>query len=395
MRLLEVLPDYEVKRFNCPPLLSTDDHKHYFRLDEIMAGFIKNAKEDINKVGLLVSYGYFKASGKFYLPTTFRWDDIKAAAKILGIRAPKDFSTKYHDRTRQKHRRMILEKCGYVESTCAQPFLRSIVEDLVANQMHPRKLFYVLVETLRHKKIECPSYDKIVRVITEKLMTFEKSKLQVIASQIKPSQEEALTQLTSTTQNYERPLLIRLKTITQSIRPAQIKQGMHHFLIIKKLFKEIAPLINHLALSPEATKYYAQWVIKSKVTQLTDMADSHKRYLYLASFVSHSYKMWQDTLVDMLLKCVQQQLNKAEKEVDLMIKERQPNKNKLMTSVLSGFHENQTTLKAVREVVYDAALNNDEKVQNLHRIVPKETSPVSLIQAVTDAEKRDITEFCV
>jgi TnpA family transposase len=387
MRLLEILPDYEVKRFNRPPLLSSGDHKNLFRLDEVMASLIKNAKEDTNKVGLLVSYGYFKASGKFYPQGAFRWDDIKAAAKTLGVPVPKDFSSKYHDRTRQKHRRMILEKCGYVDSTRAQFFLESIAEDLVANQMHPRKLFYILVETLRHKKIECPGYDKIARVITEKLNTFEKSKLHVIASMVTPSQAEALTQLISTTQNYERPLLIRLKTITQSIRPAHIKNGMHHFLIIKKLFKEIAPLIHHLDLSTEATRYYAQWVIKSKVTQITDMVDLNKRYLYLAAFMSHSYKEWQDTLVDMLLKSVQQQLNKAEKARDLMIKEHQSNKNKLMTSVLSGFHDNQSTLKAVREVVYDTALNNDEKVQKLHGIVPKDISVVSIIQSVTDAEK--------
>lgn len=58
-----------------------------------------------------------------------------------------------------------------------------------------------------------------------------------------------------------------------------------------------------------------------------------------------------------------------------------------MASVLSGFHENQSTLKTVREVVYDTALNNDEKVQKLHRILPKEPSAASLIQATTDTEK--------
>lgn len=41
----------------------------------------------------------------------------------------------------------------------------------------------------------------------------------------------------------------------------------------------------------------------------------------------------------------------------------------------------------MREVVYNAALNNDEKVQKLHKILPKEPSVASLIQSATDAEK--------
>ena len=53
-------------------------------------------------------------------------------------------------------------------------FFESVVADLVANQMHPRKLFYVLVETLRNKKIELPSYARIARSITEKFNAFEK-----------------------------------------------------------------------------------------------------------------------------------------------------------------------------------------------------------------------------
>ena len=188
MRLIEVLPDYEVKRLNRPPMLSDDDLKHYFRLDETVTKLIKSVKEVNNKIGLLLSYGYFKTSGKFYNQKTFKSSDIKAAAKMIGVTASKNFTEKYSDRTRQKHRLLILDRCGHVEFSSAEDFFESVVEDLVANQMHTRKLFYVLVETLRNKKIELPSYDRIARSITEKFNAFEKAMLKTIVNMITPLQ---------------------------------------------------------------------------------------------------------------------------------------------------------------------------------------------------------------
>lgn len=188
---------------------------------------------------------------------------------------------------------------------------------------------------------------------------------------ITPAQVEALEQLTVTPGNhYERSLLTWLKVITQSLKPAKIKNGIRNFLIIKKLHEEIIPIIKKLALSTEATKYYAQWVIKAKTTQIAEMTESHKRHLYLMAFIDHCYKVWQDTLVDMLLKCVQQQLNKAERVVGKMLIDRIPEKNQLTASILSGLNDSQGTVNAVRVVVHDPALSNDDKILKLYQIVP-------------------------
>ena len=62
-------------------------------------------------------------------------------------------------------------------------------------------------------------------------------------------------------------------------------------------------------------------------------------------------------------------------------------KNKLATSVLSGFHETQTTIAAVRKTLHNDAFNNDEKIEKLYKIIPKETTSLSLVKAEKDAEK--------
>jgi len=61
-------------------------------------------------------------------------------------------------------------------------------------------------------------------------------------------------------------------------------------VIIKKLFQELQSVIKKLDLSVDATKYYAGWIVKAKVTQITDIVEPNKRYLYLVAFIDHYYK---------------------------------------------------------------------------------------------------------
>jgi|TARA_B110000503_G_scaffold129049_1_gene200848 TnpA family transposase len=388
MRLIDILPSYEIRIFDNPPMLSSDDQKYYFKMDETIRGLLKGIKEEHNKIGLLLQYGYFKASGKFYMQTIFKSTDVKFATRAIGGTICKDFAIKYINRTRQRHKLLILESCGHREFTCAEKLFKTTVENLVAQQMHPRKLFYLLVEELRNRNIEIPSYDRITKIITEKFSIFEKTILRSIANIITPNQQEALDHLISTTgEYYQRPLITRLKTINQSLRPGQIKQGMRNFLIIKKLFQEVRSVIEILDLSLDATKYYAQWVVKAKVTQITDITQPHKRYLYLVAFIDHYHKIWQDALTDMLLKNIQQQLNKADKRLDNVIKERITDKNKWTNSVLSGFDNTRSTVDAVRKTLHDTVLNNDQKIKKLYQLVPKENKNLLLNKAVSDAKK--------
>ena len=388
MRLIEVLPDHEAKRFSRPPSLTSDDRKKYFKIDDSIRAYIDKTKQTDKKIGLLLQYGYFKVCGKFFTTKVFKAADIKAAAKSLDIIPSENFLENYGDRTRQKHRLFVLDACGHVEFSSAIGVFEELVTDMVDKQMHPRKLFYVLVEQLRQKKIELPSHDRIARTITDKFHAFEKTVVQTIVDVILPEQQEALNQLFMTEgEAYERALLARLKIITQTMKPAKIRQGVRNFLIIKKLHQELAPIIKKLSLSAEATSYYAQWVNKAKITQIAEIVETPKRNLYLIAFIDHWYKLWQDTFIDMLLKAVQQLLNRAERDVSLMIKERMPEKNKLTSSVLTGFNDANGKLDKVRVIVHDNSLSSDDKILKLYKIIPLKESALTLSQAEIDAKK--------
>lgn len=104
MRLMDVLPVKEVKGFNQPPPFNNDDRKNYFKIEEPLRETIEKTKQAESKIGLLLQYGYFKASGKFFASKSFKSADIKFVSKILGITAPIDFPEEYNDRMNQRHR---------------------------------------------------------------------------------------------------------------------------------------------------------------------------------------------------------------------------------------------------------------------------------------------------
>ena len=85
MRQMQVLTDYEAKQFDLPPKLSKSERDHFFKLDVKMAAKVNKARGDINKIGLILQYGYFRASGKFYLTNQFHVGDIRYVAQKLGF----------------------------------------------------------------------------------------------------------------------------------------------------------------------------------------------------------------------------------------------------------------------------------------------------------------------
>lgn len=376
MRRLTILQPYEARQFDQPPQFTQTERQHFFAISPLIAAELKKTRGNSNAIGLLLQYGYFRASGKFYHTEKFWPQDIKWVARQLHVSHTIDLSQTYVDRTRLNHKSVILTRCGYQPFSSHKALFCELTEDLVEKQLAPRKIVFSLVDLLRDKNIEVPQYDTFSKIIGETINRYEqnnRNKLEPLLTA--PYRQNLMQLIDKTNETYQRPLLVGLKTISQSVKPKQIKRSMHGFLIIKKLYDEIEPLITNLGLSPEATRYYAQWVIKAKTTQLTGMTDNTTCCLYLLAFVAHQYQMWQDTLVDIVLKCTQQQLNKVEQQVNQIIAEKQSDNNALAHAVLEGYKQQTVSVQSVRDIIYNDYLTESQKVTQLKTIIPeKETA---------------------
>lgn len=374
MRQIEVLPAYEAKQFDSTPVFNSEERKSFFTLSPELLVIIVRSNE-LNKIGLVLQHGYFKATGKFYKSENYRRADIHYVAKILNIKFTGVLDKQYSNSTRNNHKRTILDLLGYALFSKHKRVFQESVSEYVAKQMHPRKILFALVDQLRSRKIEIPNYDSFARYITEEFNEFENTQLQKLNSILTESQLKALNQLTETDgKSYRRPMLVDLKNISQSVEPGRIKDSVRGFMIIKKIHQELSSAITTLNLSSEAMRYYGVWVIKAKVTQINKMVTDPERYLYLLSFIEHQFKMWQDTLIEVLLKCIKSQLNHVEKSVQQLNNLSLPEKNQLATSVLKGYENTKLSVNMVRNVVYDESLSSDVKVEKVKKIIDKKPS---------------------
>jgi hypothetical protein len=108
-----------------------------------------------------------------------------------------------------------------------------------------------------------------------------------------------LDNLIRTPPDQGRTLLTQLKTVNQSLRPSDIQINVDACAAFADQFSALQPLIEHLSLPDQATEYYATWVEKGKITQLKQVSNPSKRYLYLLAYIKHQYLCRQDVLACM------------------------------------------------------------------------------------------------
>ncbi len=376
---IEILPLREVRLFDKPPILNSNDQLESFKLEAEVKEFINQIRKAENKVGFLLQYGYFKAAKRFFAKEDFKKSDIKYVSKLLGC---KDINiSNYEERTFRKHKQAILSLKGFKDFSEDEKLFKIELDHMVSKQMHPRRIFFALIDFLVSKKISIPNYSIFARMMTHSFNIFELKLLNLIEKNISEENREVLDGLLNTSDDpgaYKKALLTRLKYINQSLKPKKIRQSIQGFLIIQKLFEEVKPLINALNLSSEATKYYAVWVIKARTLQLGSFSNSNKVYLHLLSFINHQYCTWQDMLIDILLRTSQERLNKVAKTVDNSIIENNERKNKLTHLVVSSLKKSEASLVQVRKIIFAEKLSNHQKIRILRKMFNKKCNEVDI-----------------
>jgi hypothetical protein len=184
-------------------------------------------------------------------------------------------------------------------------------------------IIYYLCHFFFQKKIVVPSYQVLAETILQTLTKFETQLLNVLENNLTKQHIQTLDQLLpkvdpkksiKSESYYARAPLVALREFPLSSRPGKIKESIDGFLAIKKIFESLHNAIQSLSLSSSALKYYAVWVQKAKITQLVEISNPYKRYLYLLAFIAHQYYYRQDLLVDTFLQTVQSTLNRIEKK---------------------------------------------------------------------------------
>lgn len=385
---LKILSRKEIKTFDSPPEFSGDERKRFFYLSQWAEDIVAELRTPTNKVGFVLQLGYFAAVNKFFVSRGFLQRDIESVLRRLQI-APQSIDlSKYVKGTGTRHQDLIREKKGVRPfSDAVKREVFSQAKAICAKQVKPKLIFWSLVDYLREKKIEIPTYHALSEMISEAHRHFERDLVVRIDKQISPAQRQILNQLLAIDSTYEsvekqslklkRYKLTLLKKISQSTRPKRILENVTDLQELKALYFELNSLIAGLDLSDEMVDYYAQVARRSQIFQLSRREE--KRYLLLTAFVQNQYYRLNDTLCEILLQSVQSQLSKAQKGHREQFYQTWRARHKTIGRLSDTLGDHFLTLKQITKVVRNDVLDDSEKVLAIKELLPpdKEESDYS------------------
>lgn len=386
MSHIKILNSREIEEFDTPPLLTGEERKCFFYVSNYVEQIIKSLQTPTNQLCFLLQLGYFKASKKFFGSFKFNLKDIEYVQQKLNIN-PLDIAlSDYTGTTFRRHQEIILKKLGFKNfDNEVKRLVKLEAMQLCRKQIKPRAMFGSLIEYLKWKRVEIPQYNTFADIISMSLRRFEKRLLTLLEKNLTAASRKLLDGLLEkedmdSNENENCLKIIRykltnLKKSNQSTKPLKIKENINSLGSFELLFNEIEPVVTKLKLSPELIQYYAQIVIKSRSFQ-TDRRKNRK-YLYLIAFVFYQYYSLNDTLVEQLMKSVQNTLNTSQREHKENYFLNRIKNNQKITATSEKVDTHLYIIRKARVLLANKKTTSDEKVISLKEMFSPEISTES------------------
>lgn len=164
-----ILTPEEIKAFDKPPRFTPEQRHKYFQLHEKLLPLLNKLRTPTNKVGLLLQWGYFRASGRFFKLSDSHRADIKYAAQQLVISYAEVDWVAYQKKRKmyREHQYAILNAMQFRPfDRQAKDWLQTQLENLAAKHTQPRDMIYYLASQCHQQQIKIPSYHYFTEQIT-------------------------------------------------------------------------------------------------------------------------------------------------------------------------------------------------------------------------------------
>ncbi len=368
MSRLSFLSSAEKRKFDSPPVLTKAQRPAYFVVTDDIRRTLGQLRTATNKVEFLLQLGYFKHSGKFFVPETYRRRDINYVKSLLHIKEDIDLKHYPPARTAQ-HRARILELMNWSPFNQDNSILLAArVQLLTQQQLKPEQVFLAAVDFCWKQRIEIPSYHQLSNVITESFNIVEAELLTSLESLLNPGDRTALDELAHVSNDQLKPMLDTLKPVSQSLRAKDIQKNVAASKTFGVYFHRFRATLETLNMQDQAQVYYATWVQKATMTQLKQFSNPHKRYLHLLAYVNHQYYERQDVLMDIFLKSVTAATNYARKQQIKQEQDLQSERREAITSITQSHKSSRQLLEEIKRVIKDSNLLASEQVAKIEQL---------------------------
>ena len=367
MALISILTTEEKKRFESPPVFSSQERKRYFRFPAGVVRIAEELRTPTTKVCFLTTYGYFKATNKFF-NKQFLLTDLAFVARKMNIPENNITLVEYQTKAYREHKTKILDLIGATKfDKQAKRLIEKEIVVMVRSQLRPKHVLQQVVDILLRNKIEIPSYFTLVASISKSMLVYKKELGEIIEKQLTAENRLLLDTLlerepaTNEDDKFRRYKLTLLKKFYQSTRPMKVKANTEDLATLRNLFHRLERVIDAINLSDEGICYYAQFVLQSRTNQMLQKSEQDK-YLYIIAFIIHQYYKLQDGLLDTLTQVVQHAINKArEQEKTIYFAKREE-------ALLQKKHLLQT-IENIRSVLSSSSVNPEQKLEQIEKLL--------------------------
>jgi TnpA family transposase len=389
MSRIKILEPIEIKRFNTPPVFNQRQRIHFFEFSEELWQQVPDFRKDVSKVGFLIQWGYFKHSGFFYAVSDFHKADIEFVAKQMSV-SPKLISMPtYSLRSALEHQQIILDLQSYQGFSKAENTFIKHVEYLVEIPLMPRKVLYQSIQWLSKNKIEKPSYDKFRRIISTAYNQYNQLNNKKLAVLMTPNIKEYLDEIFEINTQTNQMLFNAFKKPSQSLRPMKIKDSLAYFTQLKTYYQTVEHIVKALNFDDAAINYYAYRTLKMR-NQHTKTG--RERYLYLLCFITHQFRMWQDTFVEVVLKSVTNATNNTKRTQQALTFKNQ-GQRKAATKILINDRNNyKKQIESAIRILEDPSQYSEKKITNALVILKSQAVLTQQQQELIDNLDRSVNK---
>jgi hypothetical protein len=256
MSRLTILNAAEQTQFDQPPQFSIIERKRAFELPSTVWSTAAEIRSVPAKVGFLVSAGYFKSARRFYSASDFHDSDVAYVAARLEIDASLFEHTAYPARTKQRHRLLILELAGFRPFDAkAADWPATELQAMSRSHLRPELMFWRSVDLLAARKVEVPTAFRLSEAVTQALQHRRQALVKLIDGAITGEVIQLFSNMFLRDDDVPRSpyQLTLLKRLSQSTKPAKIRERLVDHGVLDELYGKIEPV---LRLRREITASY-------------------------------------------------------------------------------------------------------------------------------------------
>ena len=368
MTQLVFLSPSEKRKFDSPPVFKKAQRPAYFVVTDDIRRTLSALRTATNKVGFLLQLGYFRKSGKFFAPNTFRPRDIKYLKEQLQITERLDFSDYPPARVKQQRGRILelLDWTAFDTNSTGQ--IARHVQLQAEQQIKPEQVFAAAVDFCWQQRIEIPTHHQLANVITDSFNIVESDWLEQLQKGLEPSGGKILDAMLESVDGL--PLLLdEIKTISQSLKVKQIKKSVDSCRTFGNYVAQFESAYTSLNLPEKATEHYATWVQKATMAQLKQFPSRWKRYLHLLAFIQHQYSLRHDVLMDILLKSTQSAINAAINAEDRSDLQKRAAQRDAIRVVTKAHKSAQHLLDEITHITRNENLTASERIAKIEQLL--------------------------